>query len=121
MNIMEVGEMDKVVKGVDITRRQDRFFIDVSGDVKGLELIHGLLEEVNSKKYGRKLTLKDLVMVALTKLKKKDLEAMKESSLSGMDVFRPKCDLYNQDNNTNLNLAEYIYMMMQKAGRVPIC
>ena len=121
MNIMEVGEVKKVIRVSDNSRVQDRFFIDVSEDVKSLELIYSLLKEVNTKKYGRKLILKDLVVVALTKLKQKDLEALKESSLSGMDVFRPKCDLYNQENNTKLELSEYLYMMMQKAGRAPIC
>ena len=121
MDIMEVGDREKVVKGSDKSRVQDRFFIDVSEDVKSLELIHSLLKQVNTKKYGRKLILKDLVVVALTKLKQKDLEALKESSLSRMDVFRPKCDLYNQENNTKLELSEYLCMMIQKTGRVPVC
>ena len=121
MNNLEVGEVKKVIRVSDKNRVQDRFFIDVSEDFKGLRLIHSLLKEVNTKKYGRKVILKDLVVVALAKLKQKDLDALKDSSLSGMDVFRPKCDLYNQQNNTNLGLEEYIHKMMRKTGKVPIC
>ena len=116
MNNMEVGDVENVVKVNSKNKVQDRFFIDVSDDVDGLGLIHSLLKEVNTKKYGRKLILKDLVLVALTKLKPKDLEAIKESSLGGMEQVQRRCDQYNEANGTKLSFYEYAHMMLKKNG-----
>lgn len=116
MNIMEVGEVEKVVKVSDKSRGQDRFFIDVSDNAKGLELIQGLLKEVNTKKYGRKLILKDLVFVALMKLKQKDLEALKESSVQRAELLKRHCDTYNEANKTDYGPYDYAYMMLKKNG-----
>ena len=116
MKNIEVGEEEKVIRVEEKNRVQDRFFIDVSEDAKGLELIQSLLQEVNTKKYGRKLILKDLVLVALTKLKQKDLEALKESSVKGVELLRRQCDIYNEANSTNLGPYDYAYMMLEKNG-----
>lgn len=116
MNIMEVGEVDKVVKVIDKSKGQDRFFIDVSEDVKSYELIHSLLKEVNTKKYGRKLILKDLVMVALPRLKQKDLEALKESSLGPAELVKRKADQYNEVHGTKYDMYGYIEEMV-RSGR----
>ena len=114
MKIMELGELEKVEKVNDKISMQDRFFIDVSDDVKSLELIHRLLEDVNTKKYGRKLILKDLVVVALTKLKQKDLEALKDLSLTGPDLLRMECDEFNKAQSTKISLNEYMYLRLRK-------
>ncbi len=116
MNILEVGEGNKVVKGIEKSKGQDRFFIDVSEDVKSYELIHSLLKEVNTKKYGRKLILKDLLMVALPKLKQKDLEALKESSIDPAELVRRKADQYNEVHGTNHDVYGFIQEMV-KTGR----
>ncbi len=112
MNNVSIGEVEKVVRVSDKNRVQDRFFIDASEDENGLELIHELLKEVNDKKYGRKLILKDLVMVALKKLKQKDLEALKESTLAPADLVRRKADQYNEAHGTNYGMYEYIEAMI---------
>jgi hypothetical protein len=116
MNIMAVGEVEKVIRVSDKNKVQDRFFIDVSEDVKSLELIQGLLKEVNTKKYGRKLILKDLVLVSLTKLKQKDLEALKESSVQGVELLKRQCDMFNEANNTDYSPYDYAFMMLKKNG-----
>jgi hypothetical protein len=112
MNNNEAGEVEKVVRVSDKNSVQERFFIDVSEDAKSLELIHGLLKEVNTKKYGRKLILKDLVVVALTKLKQKDLETLKESSLSPAELVKRKADQYNEAHGTNYGMYDYIEAMI---------
>lgn len=112
MNIMEVGDLEKVVRVTAKSKGQDRFFIDVSDDEKSFELIHGLLNEVNTKKYGRKLILKDLVVVALTRLKQKDLEQLREASLSATDLVKRKTDEYNEAHGTKYGIYDYIEAMI---------
>ncbi len=95
---------------------QDRFFIDVSGDDESLKMIHSLLKDVNDKKYGRKIILKDLLLVGLSKLKVKDLERIKETSLSATDLVKRKADEYNKAHGTTFGLYDYIEVML-KSGR----
>ena len=118
MNVMEVGEVKKVVRVSDKNRGQDRFFIDVSDDDSGYELIERLLREANNKQYGRKVILKDLVMAALPKLKEKDIEAIKEASVTPMEHLRRKTDDYNEMYSTKLKPIEYFAMALQEGRSI---
>ena len=90
------------------SKEQNKFFIDVSKEVEGRDLIKNLLQQANSKHYGREVTLKDLVLAALLKLKAIDVEKIQESSLSDMEKVQRTCDDYNKKHNTSLNLGEYL-------------
>ncbi|HXH74688.1 MAG TPA: hypothetical protein VNJ08_06960 [Bacteriovoracaceae bacterium] len=104
--------MSEEVVGRVENKIQDRFFVDVSGDEKSLELVHGLLREANNKKFGRKLILKDLVMVGLGKLNQKDVERIKNASLGPADLVRRKADQYNEAHGTEYDMYEYIEAMI---------
>ncbi len=90
------------------SKEQNKFFIDVSKEVESKEVIHNLLQQANSKSYGREITLKDLVLTALTKLNSKDIEKIQDSSLSSMDKVTRKLDEYNKKNGTSLELGEFL-------------
>lgn len=118
MNIMEVGEVEKVFRVSDKNRVQDRFFIDVSDDDSGYVLIERLLGEANKKQYGKKVILKDLVMAALPKLKEKDLDAIKEASVTPMEHLRRKTDDYNETYSAKLKPIEYFAMVLQEGRSI---
>jgi hypothetical protein len=90
------------------SKEQNKFFIDVSKEIESRDLIRTLLQQANLKNYGREITLKDLVIAALLKLKPIDVEKIQENSLSDMEKVQRTCDEYNKKHNTSLDLGEYL-------------
>ena len=88
-------------------KNKGKFFVDVSKDEKGKELINNILAEVNSKKFGREIFLKDLVLIALPKLTQKDFDSIRGSSLSDYEKMEKECFEYNQKNGTDYDLGYY--------------
>lgn len=86
---------------------KEKFFIDLSRDEKGKELINNILAEVNSKKFGREIILKDLVLVALPKLTPKDFDTIRSNSLSDYEKMEKECFEYNLKNGTSYDLGYY--------------
>jgi hypothetical protein len=93
--------------GIVENKEQFRFVIDLSRFVKEREFIISSLKVVNNKSYGREIILKDFVFLLLTKINPKDIEKLKESSLTEMEKVRRLLDEYNQKNGTNLGLGEF--------------
>ncbi|MFZ4712569.1 MAG: hypothetical protein ACOYL6_02545 [Bacteriovoracaceae bacterium] len=91
---------------------QTKFVLDLRSDKKERDKILKILEEANNKDYGREVTIKDLVLLLFTKLTPKDIEKLKEGSVTEMEkVFRMLKD-YNQKNGTNLRLSEFLVMKL---------
>lgn len=89
-------------------KEQTKFIIDVSKDKSSQELILKLLESANNKEHGREVSLRDIVVVALSKLTSKDLEKIQEDSLSEMEKVEKALLEYNKKNNSNLTLGEFL-------------
>jgi hypothetical protein len=86
--------------------------LDLRSDKKERDKILRILEEANNKDYGREVTIKDLVLLLFTKLTPKDIEKLKEGSVTEMEkVFRMLKD-HNQKNGTNLRLSEFLVMKL---------
>ncbi len=94
--------------GFVLNRNQTKFFVDVSNDKPGLDLIFGLLEKANQKVHGRELTFKDLCLAALVKLTDKDIERLQEASLTEMQKVQRALDEFNAKNSVNLSLGEFL-------------
>lgn len=91
-----------------INKDQTKFCIDLSKDEKNLQMLFNLLEGANQKAMGREITFRDLVLYALSKLTPKDIEKLKDDSLSEMDKVQRVLDEYNQKNGANLSLGEFL-------------
>lgn len=89
-------------------KEQTKFIIDVSKDKSSQEMILNLLRSANNKEHGREIGLKDIVVVALSKLTSKDLEKIQEDSLSEMEKVEKALLEYNKKNNSNLTLGEFL-------------
>ncbi len=99
--------------GYVVNREQSKFFVDLSKDKKSLDKILDLLQELNSKNYGKEITFKEMSLYAIGKLTNKDHEKIQESSLSEMEKVERALDEYNQKNNEKLTLGEYLVKQLK--------
>ena len=93
---------------VEINREQTKFYMDLSKDKKIKEKLFDILEKANDKDYGEIVTFKEVMLLGFNKLTEKDIDKLKESSLSEMEKVQRTVDEYNKKNATNLNLGEYL-------------
>ena len=93
---------------IEINREQTKFYIDLSRDKKIREKLFNILEKTNDKDYGEIVTFKEVMLLGFNKLTEKDIDKLKESSLSEMEKVQRTVDEYNKKNATNLNLGEYL-------------
>jgi hypothetical protein len=103
------GRMGKNKKRVGvINKEQSRFFIDLGSSEKVRLRLLNVLEEVNEKDYGEDISFKELIIYCLNKISEKDIERIKESSLSEMEKVSRSLNEFNEKNNSNLTLGEYL-------------
>lgn len=95
----EIIEVEQAIK--------DKFFVDLSKDEKGRDLVNNILNDMNNKKFGREILLKDLVLVALPKLTSKDFDTIRSNSLSDYEKMEKECFEYNLKNGTTYDLGSY--------------
>jgi hypothetical protein len=67
-----------------------------------------LLAKSNKKDYGREVTFKDLALFGIEKLTDKDIDKIKDGSLSEMEKVEKALDEYNQKNRTTLSMGEFL-------------
>ena len=67
-----------------------------------------ILDEANQKDKGREVTFKDVVAHALAKIKSKDIEKLREESLSKMEKVERMLVEYNQSHGLNLSMGEFL-------------
>lgn len=91
-----------------INSEQTKFFVDLSKEKDSLEQIFNLLRKVNKKNYGREITFKDLALFGIDKITEKDLDKIKDGSLSEMEKVEKALDEYNQKNGTKLSMGEFL-------------
>ncbi len=91
-----------------LNKEQSKFFVDLSKEDELLKKVQELLIEANNKNYGGEITFKDMALFAIDKLCKKDIEKLKDNSLSEMEKVERSLEEYNQKNGTKLNLGEYL-------------
>jgi hypothetical protein len=98
------GEREKFV----VNKEQTKFFVDLTGDKSALTQVFNLLESSNNKGRGSEITFKDLACFGLGLITDKNIEKIKESSLSKMEKVERALEEHNKKNNVNLNLGEYL-------------
>lgn len=91
-----------------INPEQTKFFVDLSKEKEPLEKVFDLLTKVNQKNYGREITFKDLALFGIEKITDKDLDKIKDGSLSEMEKVEKALDEYNQKHGTKLSMGEFL-------------
>ncbi len=93
---------------VEMEAKQTKFFVDLSKDEKSLEKIFSILARANNKTYGKEITFKDVVLYSMDGITDKDIEKLKDASLTEMERVQRHLDEYNQKNGTTLSLGEFL-------------
>ena len=91
-----------------INEEQTKFFVDLSKEEDVLKKVFSLLSEANQKEHGREITFKDLALFSIDKITSKDIDKIKESSLSEMEKVERALVDHNKKNKTNLTLGEFL-------------
>lgn len=97
---------EKVV--YELNRDQTKFFVDLSKERVPLEKVFDLLIKSNKKDYGREITFKDLALFGIDKIVDKDIDKIKDGSLSEMEKVKKALDEYNLKNKTSLSMGEFL-------------
>ncbi len=109
VNKKKRGRRPKDVKvEYELNKEQTKFFVDLSKDEKGLELVQEYLIKANNKKHGGEISFREIALYAISKLNEKDIGKIQESSLSEMEKVERSLDEFNKKNGTNLSLGEYL-------------
>lgn len=115
MEINEVSEVKKrgrkpknQNKEVEINKDQTRFYVDLRDNKESQDLIFSFLTKCNEKNYGKPILFKELCVYAIGKLNEKDIDKIKEHSLSEMEKVQKTVDDYNKKHNTNLSMGEFL-------------
>lgn len=91
-----------------LNKEQTKYFIDLTKDTESLKLVQKLLVEANKKDLGHEITIKELAINGIRKLNSKDIEKIKDESLSEMEKVTKLLNEYNEKNNTKLDLGEFL-------------
>ena len=83
-------------------------------DHESIELINSILDRCNSSDIGRKVTVSDIALYAIRKLKDSDLDQIRESTLTMEEKAMKSLAEYNQKHGTNLTLIELAIKQLKK-------
>ncbi|MBD66512.1 MAG: hypothetical protein CME62_14970 [Halobacteriovoraceae bacterium] len=96
------------IKEVQINKEQTKFFVDLSNKQESLSLIFDFLLKCNEKNYGKPILFKDLCLYAVSKLTAKDIDKIKEQSLSEMEKVEIALLDHNKKTGQSLTLGEFL-------------
>ena len=83
-------------------------------DADTLERIGKLLEQINNKDKGRKLTVSDIFIYMLSKLTEDDVKNIISDSLTSDDLAEIELENYNTQHSTNLTMSELFLLKIKK-------
>ena len=98
------GEEEKY----EVNKDRTKFFVDLSKESKDLTKVFMLLELANQKDFGREVTFKDIALLGLSKITVKEVENLKESSMSEMEKVERAWIKFNEKNGSNLSIGEFL-------------
>lgn len=83
-------------------------------DLESIELINSILEKCNKSNLGRPVSLSDIVLYSIRKLKDTDFELIKESTLTVEEIAEKALLEFNQRNGTHLTLIELAMKQLKR-------
>ena len=85
-----------------------RYYVDVSDNQEVQELIKKMLLDANNKTFGQKITLREVIILALSKINSKDIEKLQEASISKREKVQRALDDYNSKNEVKLKMEDFL-------------
>lgn len=105
------GGEEKSKRKISVEKRN----ISISkNDSETLELIDSILSRCNQARIGRSVTLSDIFIYSIRKLKETDYDLIKESTLSPEERAHKALLEFNTKNGTNLTLIELAIKQLKK-------
>lgn len=83
-------------------------------DQESIELINSILDKCNNSDFGRKVTISDIALYAIRKLRDSDLDQIRESTLTMEEKALKSLAEHNQKHGTNLTLIELAIKQLKK-------
>ena len=85
-----------------------RYYVDVSDNQEVQELLKKMLLDANNKTFGQKITLREVIILALSKITSKDIEKLQEASISKREKVQRALDDYNSKNEVKLKMEDFL-------------
>ena len=89
----------------------------LKSEIESIELVNSTIEKCNVSIIGRKVTLTDIVLYSIRKLKESDFELIKDSTLTIEERTEKALLEFNLKNGTSLTLIEYLRKQLKKEKR----
>ncbi|MEI8346253.1 MAG: hypothetical protein WCG27_02215 [Pseudomonadota bacterium] len=108
------GEEEKVAIGTGIGEKAEKrkITMDLGQSEWAQKKIEELLEQANQKSYGRRITVRDLVIHALGKVDPSDIQKLQEESMNDMQKIQRMVDEYNKQNSSSLDMGQFLKMKL---------
>lgn len=105
------GGEKKPMRKITVEKRN----ISISkNDSETLELIDSILSRCNLARIGRLVTLSDIFLYAIRKLKESDYDLIKEATLTPEEKAHKALLEFNTKNGTNLTMIELAIKQLKK-------
>lgn len=91
-----------------VDKKQRRFYIDFKGEDDAHKRLMELLTVVNEKDYGSPIGVKEVLIHSMGKLNPKDLEKIRDSSLTGLEKVERARIEFNEKNDTDFSMEEFL-------------
>ncbi len=89
----------------------------LKSEIESIELVNSTIEKCNVSIIGRKVTLTDIVLYSIRKLKESDFELIKDSTLTIEERTEKALLEFNLKNGTSLTLIELAMKQLKKEKR----
>ena len=121
-----MNEVEKIEKTMSPVPKEDKFNNKRSisfekktisipkSDLDSIELVNSIIEKCNISNLGRRVTLSDIALYSIRKLKEADFELIKDLTLTMEEKMEKALLEFNQKNGTNLTLIELAMKQLKR-------
>ena len=90
------------------TTEQEKFYVDLSKSRKMLEKVQKILVEANDKEFGEEVTFRELAIAGIKKLTDKDIEKIRDNSISFKEKLEIEFNKYKESNEEDIDFWEFL-------------
>ena len=93
---------------------KERFTLNFrKNPVVSVEEIHQFLEKINNKKFGKEVTLHEVIADCVHHYSNKEIKRLQHDSMTPLDKIRQKYEEENQKSEVKLSFEEYLAIKLK--------
>ncbi|MBD66274.1 MAG: hypothetical protein CME62_13770 [Halobacteriovoraceae bacterium] len=92
----------------ELNMEQEKFYVDLSKSRKMLEKVQKILVEANDKEFGEEVTFRELAIAGIKKLTDKDIEKIRDNSISFKEKLEIEFNKYKESNEEDIDFWEFL-------------